>query len=248
MTERHFEEQKRHAESYLIPYLQRRLPGFRGFQILEVGCAEAGFLEALAGRGIRASGLELEPRRVALAKALSPSLEIFVGDITDPAIAGRIGGTFDLIVMRDVIEHVFDREAAFRNLRSLLNPAGFCYITFPPRFSPFAGHQQNGRTILRRIPYLHLLPPAWLRSLGRMTAEHPHIIDGASANFRNGLSIRRFESLCGSHGFEMKVEELYLLRPVYQTRMGLPPVRLPGIPFVREFLALGCECLLQKSG
>jgi len=248
MSEKHFVEQKKHAETYLIPYLERRLPGFRGFRVLEIGCAEAGFLDALRDRGIRASGLELEPGRIALAKALSPRLEILQGDVTDPGIAGRIGRTFDLIVLRDVVEHVEDRQAAFRSLRALLKPGGFCYVTFPPRFSPFAGHHQNGKTVLRRIPYLQLLPAAWIRLLGRTAGEHPHIIEGAIANFRNGLSIRRFEALCEFHGFRMRVKELFLLRPVYRTRMGLKPLRLPDIPFVREFLALGCECLLEKSG
>jgi SAM-dependent methyltransferase len=248
MSEKHFVEQKKHAEFYLIPYLERHLPGFRGFRVLEIGCAEAGFLDALRDRGIRASGLELEPGRISLARRLNPRLEIQAGDITDPGIVRKIGRTFDLIVMRDVIEHVSDREAAFRNLRALLKPGGFCYITFPPRFSPFAGHHQNGRTVLRRIPYLHLLPPSWIRLLGRMTNEHPHIIDGVVTNFRIGLSIRRFEALCESHGFGMRIKELYLLRPVYRTRMGLKPLRLPDIPFAREFLAFGCECLVEKTG
>lgn len=248
MSEKHFAEQKRHAEAYLIPYLERHVPDFRTARVLEVGCAEGGFLDALRERGVRAAGLELDAGRISLAGKLNPRLEIREGDITDPEIVRTMGGPFDLIVMRDVIEHIPDRDSAFRNLRGLTGPSGHCYITFPPRFSPFAGHHQNGRTILRRIPYLHLLHPALLRLLGRIFGEHRHIVEGAIAHKRGGLSIGRFESLCASNGFETKIKELYFIRPVFRTRMGLKPVRLLDIPVIREFLAFGCECLLKKSG
>jgi SAM-dependent methyltransferase len=247
MSEKHFFEQKRHAEEYLVPYLERHVPGFHAARVLEVGCAEGGFLDALLERGVRASGLELEPGRISLARKLNPRLEIREGDITDPGIVRSLNGPFDLIVLRDVIEHVTDRESAFRNLSALTGPAGHCYITFPPRFSPFAGHHHNGRTLLRRIPYLHLLPPALMRLLGRTFGEHRHIVEGAVANRRDGLSIARFEALCASHGFEIAIKELYILRPVFRTRMGMRPLRLPDLPGIREFLALGCECLLRRS-
>jgi hypothetical protein len=133
-------------------------------------------------------------------------------------------------------------------MRVLLKPEGRIYITFPPRFSPFGGHHQNGKTLLKKIPYLHLLPPKVIRLLGRKTGEHPHIIENAIGNYGIGLSIRRFESLCRSHGFMMEVKELFLFRPVYQTRMGLKPRRLPDLPLIREFLVFGCECLLKKTG
>jgi SAM-dependent methyltransferase len=247
MSKKHFIEQKQHAESYLIPYLDRHLPEFRRYRVLEVGCAEAGFLDALHEHGIRAVGLELEPHRIALAKAMNPNLELHIGDITDPHVASRIGMKFDLAVMRDVIEHVPEKEAAFRNLGNLLRPKGFLYVTFPPRFSPFGGHHQNGRSVLRNLPYLHLLPSAAIRFFGRLVHEHPHIIENAIANYRVGLSIRQFEFLCKKTGFRMRIKELYLFRPVYRTRLGVKPRRLPDVPLLREFVTLGCECLLQRT-
>jgi SAM-dependent methyltransferase len=247
MSEKHFIEQKNHARSYLIPYLERHLPGFPRLRVLEIGCAEAGFLAALRDRGIRADGLELEPHRIALAKARNPDLEILAGDITDPCVVGKLGKTFDLIVMRDVIEHVPDKAAAFRNMRALLKPEGRLYITFPPRFSPFGGHHQNGKTLLKKIPYLHLLPRPLIRLFGRWTGEQPHIIESAIVNYHIGLSIRRFEALCITNGFTPQVKELFLFRPVYRTRMGIKPRRLPDLPLIREFLTLGCECLLKRT-
>lgn len=245
MSEKHFIEQQRHAESYLIPYFKRHCPGFLSFSVLEVGCAEGGLLDALQKRGIRSSGLELEPHRAALAKTLNPSLDVRVGDLTDPSAVAGLGRLFDLVVMRDVIEHIPHKETAFRHLRSLLKPDGYLYVTFPPRFSPFAGHHQNGRTCLRRIPYLHLLPASWLRTVGRLAGEHAHVLENAAANFKIGLSIHRFEALAASYGFEAVVNELYWIRPVFRIRMGLRPRRAPNWPGLREVFSLGCECLLR---
>ncbi len=246
MSEKHFIEQKKHAEAYLIPYLDSHVPGFRGRRVLEVGCAEAGFLAALTGLGMRPAGLEMESSRVDLSRTLHPGLDLTVGDITDSSVVRRFGAPFGVVVLRDVIEHVPDREAAFRNLCALIEPGGYLYISFPPRFSPFGGHHQNGRSLLRFWPWLHLLPGSWIRSLGRMLGEYPHITQNAALNFRNGLSIRAFDRLARIAGFHQVVRELFLFRPVYALRFGIPARRAWNLPVMREFWTFGCECLLIR--
>jgi SAM-dependent methyltransferase len=249
MSEKHFFEQKNHARSYLIPFFEEHLPDFRNSAILEVGCAEGGFLAVLHDQGITdAVGLELDPARARVARDRCPVLRIVVGDITDDSIAERIGGAFDLIVMRDVIEHIPDRTAAFSSLSKLLNADGHLYVTFPPRFSPFAGHQQHGRSLLRGVPYLHLLPAGAIRALGRALKERPEFVESVVENYRIGLSIRSFERYCSLFNLEPVAQSLFLVRPIYQTRFALTPRRAPNIPFVREVIALGCECLLRKAG
>lgn len=247
MSEKHFIEQKRHAESYLIPYLERHVPGFRDRRVLEVGCAEGGLLAALTGLGMRPAGLELESSRVDLSRALYPGLDLTVGDITDPGIVRRFDAPFGVVVLRDVIEHVPDRKAAFRNLRDLIEPGGTLYVSFPPRFSPFGGHHQNGRSVLRFWPWLHLLPESWIRGLGRGLGEYPHITENAALNFRNGLSIRAFDRLVRDAGFRPVVRDLFLFRPVYALRFGIPARRAWNWPVLREFWTFGCECLLTRS-
>jgi len=246
MAEKHYEEQIRHTKEYLIPYLNRHLPDWRQYRILEVGCAEGGFLSVLREHNVDAVGVELEPDRVETARRRDPLLQIEVGDITDSTLAAKWPQHFDLIVMRDVIEHVPERDAAFANLNRLLKPGGCLYITFPPRFSAFAGHQQNGRTTLKRVPYLHLLPDFAIRFLGQIFGENKALIAAVIHNYRTGLTIRRFETFYNKHGFTPVVEELFWIRPVFKIRFGLTPRRFPNIPFFREFLALGCEYLLRK--
>ena len=247
MSEKHYYKQKEFTTSYLIPYFQEHLPGFEDFKILEIGCAEAGSIAVFNELGIDTVGLELSASRVETAKEKSPELTIFVGDITDEKIVERIGDGFDLIVMRDAIEHIPDREATFSNIRKLLKKNGFLYITFPPRFSGFAGHQQNGRSVLRFIPYLHLLPEWLIRFSGKIFNERPNLIDVIVLNYKMGLSIRAFNKYCSRFKFEPVVKELYFLRPIYKIRFNVNPKKFPNIPFLREVFAFGCEYLLKKE-
>jgi len=248
MAERHFHEQRKHTQAYLLSYFQQHIRNFKDLKILEVGCAEGGFLDVLHESGMQSVGIELEAGRVALAKEKNPELEIHVGDITAADITAKVSGPFDLIILRDVIEHIPQREALFRNITKLLNDDGYLYVTFPPRFSPFAGHQQNGRSVLRFVPYLQLLPAVVIRGLGKLFAEHGYLIDYVILNYRVGLTIRAFEKYYTRFGFTPVVKELFLTRPIYKTRHGLTPRRLPNIPVLREVISLGCECLLRKRG
>jgi SAM-dependent methyltransferase len=247
MAEKHFFEQQEFSRSYLIPYFNENIPGFENFKILEVGCGEAGFLDVLADRGITAIGLELEVSRVEIARQKNPRLNIQVGDITDEKLVDSLGSDFDLIIMRDVIEHIPDRQATFTNIYKLLRKNGFLYITFPPRFSGFAGHQQNGRTLLRFVPFLHLLPDFILRFLGKFLKEKPEVIQAVMHNYKTGLTIYSFNRYFRNNGFRLERRDLFLFRPIYKIRFGVPALKFPNIPLLREFLAFGCECLLSKS-
>ncbi|NQT25498.1 class I SAM-dependent methyltransferase [candidate division KSB1 bacterium] len=248
MAEKHFEEQRKHTINYLLPYFKENIAeDIQSFRILEVGCAESGFLDVLREQSISAVGLEIEASRVEIAKKINPKLKIRVGDISNAKTLDGLGIDFDLIVMRDVIEHVPERDSTLQNLNSLLNPGGYLYITFPPRFSPFAGHQQHGRTILGKTPYLQLIPAPILRFFGKLLNEKKQVIETTIMNGKIGLSIRQFKALYKKNSFRMIRKELFLIRPAFQTRYGMKPRRIPDIPLLSELLSMGCESLLQKT-
>ena len=247
MAEKHFYEQQKFSKSYLMPYLRKHIPDFEMAEILEIGCGEAGFLDILHQSGISATGIEIEAGRIKTALEKNSTLKIMLGDVTDPKIIKQLGQVFDVIIMRDVIEHIKDREAMFANLRELLKPGGYLYITFPPRFSGFAGHQQNGRTVLRYLPYLHLLPVPLIRFLAKSFGEREDVISQVIINYRIGLTIRRFIQLYQLYDFTPLIRELFIFRPIYQIRFKLTPRRIPNILLLREFMAFGCEYLLRKN-
>ncbi len=247
MAEKHFHEQKTFTKNYLLPYFQKNIPNFNKAKVLEVGCAEGGLLEVLQDLGMYARGVELSPERVNIAKDKNPKLNIDVGDITDTALPGKLGETFDVIVIREVIEHVPNKITAFDNLNKLLNNDGFLFISFPPKYSPFAGHQQIGKSILKVVPYLHLFPKLIIKPLALSFGEDEGYVDEIKLHYSTGCSINLFENLYRLRGFRVIKKEFYLFRPIYALRFGLPTIKLPNVPGLRECISFGCESLLKKN-
>lgn len=243
MAEKHFFEQIEYTNKYLIPYFEKHIQNFPKLKILEVGCAEAGLIDVFLKKGIEIDGLEISKERVDIALKKNPNLNIVVGDITDKSILQKFD-KYDFIIMREVIEHIHNKYAAFKNLKSLLNTNGLLFISFPPKYSPFAGHQQIAKSFLKVIPYLHLLPKSVLKFISRILQEKPDYVDEIKLHYSTGMAITKFEKLCNQFSFEPVVKDLFLFRPIYAFRFGLPTIKIPNIPIFREVLTFGYETLL----
>jgi len=247
MPEKHYFEQLNYTNEYLIPYFRRFIPDFKGIKILEIGCAEAGFLAAMKTLGAEVSGIEISRERVDIALEKNPDLRIFVGDISSDSILDTITETFDFIVMREVIEHIPGKEKTFENLDKLLKSGGYLFISFPPKYSPFAGHQQIGWSFMKMVPYLHLLPTGVLNFLAAKLKERPGYIEEIKYNYFTGMGIGKFEKFIKKLKYRVIQKDHFLFRPVYKGRFGLPQAKLPGIPLIREFCTFGYEIFLKKD-
>jgi len=247
MAEKHFYEQAEFTKKYLLPYFQKNIPGFHKSKVLEVGCAEGGLLEICQNMGMYTVGVELSPERVEISKAKNPNLNINVGDVTDPKLPENLNEKFDVIIMREVIEHVPSKKAAFENLYNLLNDGGYLFVSFPPKYSPFAGHQQIAGSFLKMIPYLHLVPKIILKPVTNLLGEKKDYVEEIKHHFSTGCSIREFEKQYLAKRFKVVRKEYFFFRPIYNLRYGVPIVRLPELPVFREFISFGCECLLKKE-
>ncbi len=246
MAERQYYEQVEYTNNYLYKFFEDNISNFSGFKIIEVGCAEAGFLKVMKDKGHFVKGIELDLKRANLAKEFNEDIEVIVGDITDENLINNLKEKYDLIVMREVIEHVPDKEKAFENLYKLLKDDGYLFISFPPKYSGFAGHQQVGRTILKFTPYIHLLPDFIVTFLVKLLGEHPNFVKHINENYSTGISIKYFLALCKKFDFDFRKKDFFLFRPIYKQRFNLPVVKFLNIPILNEFLAFGCECLLKK--
>uniref|UniRef100_UPI003FEF9222 class I SAM-dependent methyltransferase n=1 Tax=Alistipes shahii TaxID=328814 RepID=UPI003FEF9222 len=66
---------------------------------------------------------------------------------------------YDLIILRDVIEHVEDQPRLMARLAELLAPDGVLFVAYPPWRMPFGGHQQMAVSrFAAHFHWLHLLP------------------------------------------------------------------------------------------
>ena len=247
MSEKHFYEQRKYTDEYLLPYFQKYIPDFHKKKILEVGCAEGGLLDSLQGIGMDVHGIELSPERAKTASQKNNSLKVLVGDISDQELPEKLSQKFDVIIMREVIEHIPDKVTTFKNLDMILNDNGYLFISFPPKRSPFAGHQQIGRSFMKIIPYLHIFPTAVLKSIAGWVGENAGYIDEIKLHYSTGSTINIFEKNCAIRNFISLKRDLYLFRPVYAQRFGIPTIKLPNVPLLREYISFGCEVLLHKQ-
>jgi SAM-dependent methyltransferase len=104
-------------KSYLPP------PGAR---VLDIGTAGGAFLDAATRFGYEAHGLE--PSSYLVEKGKRRGLKIEQGVIENHAYPD---GSFDMVCLWDVLEHVPDPRGALQAVRKLLKPDGILLINYP---------------------------------------------------------------------------------------------------------------------
>ena len=232
---RYFEHQCRVTADHVIPFIERSRDIPPNARVLEIGCGEAGVLKAFLDRGASAVGVDRNATRLERGRQLLAG-EIDRGRVTllhrDALTLGEddeFVGTFDLIVLKDVIEHVDDRPTLFALMARLLRPNGRVFLAFPPWQMPFGGHQQICRSrALSRLPYFHLLPASTYEKILRAFGEHPGRVSSLLATKSTGISTSEFEALIERCKYQTISKRLYLLNPMYSYRFGLKPVRQAG--------------------
>ena len=97
-----------------------------GARVLDIGTAGGAFLDAATRYGYDANGLE--PSRDLTERGKKRGLKIEQGTIADHALAP---GSFDMVCLWDVIEHLTDPRADLERIRKLLKPDGILLVNFP---------------------------------------------------------------------------------------------------------------------
>lgn len=234
------------GERFLLPLLERRGVPLAGRAVLDAGCGYGGVLAALAERHPlgAALGVDLDADMIrAGSSRCPPGVRLASGDFL------RLDGPrFDLILLRDVLEHIVDVEGALAKAAALLDPGGTVFASFAPFYSPFGGHQHNGAGPSSRIPWLHLLPEAAFRSLLRLPGNSYKTGGNLAADIdtvlRTRLTLERFERAARAAGLRIQYRAYYLSRPEYAVKLGIPEVRFPAVPLLAELLCTGVEALL----
>lgn len=237
------------GERFLLPLLERAGVALEGKRVLDAGCGYGGVLAALAARHRLASahGVDLDAEMVARGGArCGAGVKLEVGDFF--ALGGR---TYDVILLRDVLEHIVDVEGAFVKAHSLLAPGGVLFASFAPFYSPFGGHQHNGAGLAARVPWLQLLPESLFRSLLKLPGNSYKSGASLSADMETVLATRltlaRFWRAAAAAGFRRIYRAQYLSRPDYAVKFGLPQVAFPAVPLLDELLCTGAEALFVAT-
>lgn len=249
---KYFDIQVMNAEKYVIPFIEEKSPVKPGMRVLEIGCGEGGVLKAFINKGCEGVGVELDTPRIDdalkfLADDVSRGKIRFVAkNIYRVDIEKDFNGKFDIIVLKDVIEHIHDQAKLIGWMKKFLNPGGIVFFGFPPWYMPFGGHQQMCHSTISKLPYIHLLPRGIYRWILKKKKEP---VDALMEIRDTGISIERFEKICKKEGYRIFHNRHYLLNPIYEWKFGWKPIRqawlIKVIPFVRNFYTTCVYYIIQ---
>jgi SAM-dependent methyltransferase len=246
----YFDYQRRVCTEVVIPWLDKRLP-LEGVQVGDFGAHQGGMVEALRESGKVSSAVGLELRKDIVDSSPFVGDGRFRLDIADLMSLEVATYQFDVVLLHDVLEHVPDPAGALRKVAAQVRPGGHIFISFPPYYSAFGGHQQLARGRARRVPFVHLLPARlFLHFASPADQEYMTAADSLSdmVSVREArLTIRGVERAFAEARLELVDSEFFLVRPEYTVRYGLA-VRSAGLlgqlPTVREFAVNGAFYLV----
>jgi SAM-dependent methyltransferase len=250
--------QKRHSDSFqyineqvfstqkhIVPFIQQFKPIEKSMQVLEIGCGEAGNLKPFLDLGCFCTGVDYSIPKIEKGKEFY-STHPFVENLTliseDIYKTEAFQAKFDIIIVRDVIEHIHNQDKFLGLMKSLMAPNGVAFFAFPPWQNPFGGHQQICENkILSVLPYYHLLPIPIYKGLLKLFGESDGKIGTLLEIKETGISLERFEKLTKENGYVNLKKTLYLINPNYEVKFGLKPRKLYSIfariPYLRDFLS-----------
>lgn len=256
--ELYFRHQFEHARDFVLPFIRQQAEVGPGRQVLEIGCGEGGVLKAFLEEGCTCLGIDLSAEKIAHGEKLlqdhiqAGKMQFLASDIYAVETEKLLDGRFDLIVLKDTIEHIFDQGKIIRQMKRFLRPGGQIFYGYPPWYMPFGGHQQITRSkLLSRLPWYHLLPVPLYRFILKAFGEAPECVKELLEIKSTGISTARFERLHTRNGYQIVARRLYLINPIYAWKFGLQPRELPGwlaaIPFFRDFLCTTAWYLVKPK-
>ena len=212
------------------------LAGLRGRRLLDAGCGAGEYVEAFAARGADAWGIEFSAEKVRAYHARHPvSQRVTQGQLTAVPLPD---GSFDLVLLNEVLEHTPDEIGTLTEMHRLLQPAGVLVVFSPNRLFPFETHgvslRRGGRALSPWVPGVPYVPrvlsrrwfAAWARNywpweLSRLLAATGFRIT------RRAWAWQTFENISGRQPRWM-VRAAPLLRQVAAVMEACPGVRCFG--------------------
>lgn len=235
----------------VVPYL-RKLSVFKpGDKVMEIGSAEAGVLAAFVEEGaVNALATDIAHNRLNMGKKISSFLDLPIEfkfhDILNEPVSPNWKQQADLLILRDVIEHLDDTALALKKIKEFIKPGGYLYVTFPPYYSPFGGHQHNLKNFWGKFPYIHFFPDVIFNKL---------IASGRKADVAEVKRLRNIRmtpkkilTAAEQNGYSLFKKDYYLLRPVFKMKFGLPAIKITpmsALPFVKNLFTLEASYVLK---
>lgn len=249
---RYFEEQGITTQKYVLPFIKEAYPVNENSLVLEVGCGEGGNLVPFLEAGCRCYGVDIACNKIENGKQFfsehpkNDNLTLLCQDVFTWEPSER----FDVVFLRDVLEHLPTRELFLEKVKSLLKPGGKVFLGFPPWQNPFGGHQQICQNKwLSKAPFIHLLPRpvyVWLLKKG---GESDTKIAGLMEIWDTKIAIGQFKRLVKNGGYKIDKSTLFFTNPNYEVKFGIKPRKqvLSFIPVLRNFIVTTCYYIISPK-
>lgn len=242
-----FDQQAENSGVYVLPFIEQTHTINAATTVMEVGCAEGGVLLPFLQRGCRSVGVDLAEQRIENAKEflneyVATGQGIFLSqNIYDEDFVEKYANSFDIIILKDVIEHVPEQNKFIPHLSRFLKPGGQIFFGFPPWYMPFGGHQQVcAGKLASKMPYYHILPRGMYVGLLKMMGETPATIETLVEIWDTSITIGQFKKYIKEAGLKVVNKQHYLINPIYKYKFGLQPRKqaafVEHIPFLRNFI------------
>lgn len=255
-----FDQQYFNTQQYVIPFIESRnfgIPLQNGMKVLEIGCGEGGVLKAFTDKGCIATGVDLLGEKVDLGKPFlqeelqSKKITFLIQNVYDDDFKKKFQNYFDLIILKDTIEHIPNQEKMIDYLKIFLKENGKIFFGFPPWYMPFGGHQQLcSNKILSLLPYYHLLPNFLYRTILNFFEEKDTVNELMDIK-STGISIERFEKIVRSANYKILRKKFYLINPIYEYKFKLKPKEqfssISAIPYLRDFFTTCVYYLIERK-
>jgi len=248
-------EQILSTQRYVVPFIQQVKPIQASTQVLEIGCGEAGNLKPFLDLGCNCTGVDYSVGKIEKGREFysthpfSKNIKLISEDIYKTT---EFHSQFDIIIVRDVIEHIHDQDKFLGLMKDLIAPNGIAFFAFPPWQNPFGGHQQICENkLLSALPYYHLLPMPLYKIFLKLFGESEGKISSLVEIKETGISLERFERLVAKNGYKQLFKTFYLTNPNYEIKFGLKPRKLSPlfakIPYLRNFFTTCGYYLIAKK-
>jgi SAM-dependent methyltransferase len=257
-VKRYYQQQYDTTNEFIIPFIEEIKPLGSNINFLEVGSGYGGICKAFAEKACKVTGIELLQSASDLSKDFlkeeiaSGQVNILNSNVYDINPDKDLDEKYDVILLKDTIEHIHNQEKFIANIIHFLKPDGVIFFAFPPWFMPYGGHQQSlDSKFLDKLPYFHILPTFMYRGILKLFGEVEGRIKDAVEVKETQISINRFERITKKAGFAIAKRDLYLINPSYKYKFGAKPRKqftwLASLPWVRDFFTTTCYYVLKKG-
>ncbi len=256
--EKYFVEQGITTEKYVIPLIKTTHSINNTTSILEIGCGEGGNLIPFYKMGCKKIlGIDMSESKIKNANTFfnkingnRKSLNFICNDIYNIDVNDI--GQFDIIITRDVLEHIHGQEKFMKLVKKFMKPSGKFFLGFPPWYNPFGGHQQMcNNAFLSKLPYFHILPRSVYKLILKLFGESDIKIEGLLEVKETGITIERFQKILKKEQYRINKRVFYFINPNYEIKFGLKPRKvwqiISSIPFIRNFMITTNYYIVSKD-